>query len=170
MRWHSALWVWNRPLAVAGEIPQLADGRRRHEAAPQQPMLQQLRQPGRVTDIGLAAGQDLDVAGIDEHERNASLLQHIPDGLPVLAGGLHHHLGDGFGGQPVGQRLQPRGEGRERPHFLVAAAVPVGHAHAGHHLVLGDIQPGAARVNQLHVDTSPWPVGGARQGRPSQRR
>ena len=35
MRWHSALWVWNRPLAVAGEIPQLPDGRRRHEAAPQ---------------------------------------------------------------------------------------------------------------------------------------
>jgi hypothetical protein len=26
-------------LAVAGQIPQLADGRRRHEAAPQQPML-----------------------------------------------------------------------------------------------------------------------------------
>jgi hypothetical protein len=66
MRWPSALWVWNRPLAVAGEVPQLADGRRGHKAAPQQPMLQQLRQPGRVTDIGLAAGQDLDMPGVDQ--------------------------------------------------------------------------------------------------------
>src|SRR5215218_6318382 len=72
------------------------------------------------------------------------------DRLPVLAGGLHHHLGDALGLQPVRQGLQPRGEGRERPHLLVAATVPVGHAHAGHHLVFGDIQPGAARVKQLH--------------------
>jgi hypothetical protein len=42
----------DQPLAVAGEIPQLPDGRRRHEAAPQQPMLQQLRQPGRISHIG----------------------------------------------------------------------------------------------------------------------
>src|SRR5688572_373545 len=50
-------------LAIAGQVAQLTDRGRGHKAAPQQPMLQQLRQPGRVTDIGLAAGQDLDVAG-----------------------------------------------------------------------------------------------------------
>src|SRR5512133_3467915 len=33
MRWHSAVWVWKGPLAVAGQVPQLADGRRRDEAA-----------------------------------------------------------------------------------------------------------------------------------------
>jgi hypothetical protein len=48
----------DEPLAVAGQIPQLADRRRWHEAAAQQPTLQQLAQPGGITDIGLAAGQD----------------------------------------------------------------------------------------------------------------
>jgi hypothetical protein len=31
-------------------------------------MLQQLRQPGRVADIGLAAGQDLDMPGVDQQQ------------------------------------------------------------------------------------------------------
>jgi hypothetical protein len=149
----------DQPLAVAGEIPQLADGRRRHEAAPQQPMLQQFRQPGRVADVGLAARQDLDVAGVNQHELEACLLQHIPDRLPVLAGGLQHHLGDALTGQPAGQRLQPRGEGRERPHLLGSAPAPVGHTDAGHHLVLGDVQPGAARVHQLHHRHLPMACG-----------
>jgi hypothetical protein len=113
-------------------------------------MLQQLGQPGGIGHVGLAAGQDLDLAGVDQHELEAVLLQHPPHWLPVLAGGLHHHLGDALGGQPPGQRLQSRGEGRERPHLLVASAAPLGHAHAGHHLVLGHIQAGAARHQQLH--------------------
>jgi RNA polymerase sigma-70 factor, ECF subfamily len=49
----------DEPLAVAGQIPQLADRRRRHEAAAQQPTLQQLSKPGGITDIGLAAGRIL---------------------------------------------------------------------------------------------------------------
>src|SRR5215218_1743050 len=48
----------DQAFAVAGQIPQLADRRRRHEAAAQQPTLQQLSKPGRVADVGLAAGQD----------------------------------------------------------------------------------------------------------------
>jgi hypothetical protein len=48
----------DQPLAVAGQVAQLADGRRGHEAAAQQPTLQQLTQPGGITDVGLAAGQD----------------------------------------------------------------------------------------------------------------
>jgi hypothetical protein len=59
----------DEPLAVAGEIPQLPDGRRGHEAASQQPMLEQLRQPGGIGHVGLAAGQDLDLTGVDQHER-----------------------------------------------------------------------------------------------------
>jgi hypothetical protein len=48
----------DQPLAVADKIPQLPDLRRGHEAAAQQPTLQQLTQPGRIADVGLAAGQD----------------------------------------------------------------------------------------------------------------
>jgi hypothetical protein len=97
----------DEPLAVTGQIPQLTDRGRGHEAAPQQPVFQQLGQPGGVADIGLAAGEDLDVAGVDQQQLEACPLEHVPDGLPVLAGGLHHHLGDLLGGQPAGQRLQP---------------------------------------------------------------
>jgi hypothetical protein len=149
------VWAWNRPLAIAGEIPQLPDRGRRHEAAPQQPMLQQLRQPGRVADIGLAAGEDLDLPGVDQQQLEAPLLKDPPDGLPVLAGGLHHHLGDPLGGQPPSQRLQPRGEGLERPHLLVAATVPAGHAHASHHLVLATSNPAQRGTSSSTVDTSP---------------
>jgi hypothetical protein len=34
------------------------------------------------------------VAGVDQQQLEPALLQHVPDRLPVLAGGLHHHLGD----------------------------------------------------------------------------
>jgi hypothetical protein len=90
-------------------------------------------------------------------------------GFQLLARGLHHHLGDPLAGQPGSQRLQPRGERLERPHLLVASTVPVRYAHAGHHLVFGDIQPGAACYQQLHRRHLPFLLGGARQGLPSQR-
>jgi hypothetical protein len=64
-RWTSAVWAWTRPLAVAGQVAQLADWGWGNEAAPQQPVLQQLRQPGGISHIGLAPGHDLDVAGVD---------------------------------------------------------------------------------------------------------
>ena len=40
-------------------------------------------QPGGVARVGLAAGQDLDVAGVDQQQREAPLLQHVPAGLPA---------------------------------------------------------------------------------------
>jgi hypothetical protein len=156
IRWHSALWAWNGPLAVAGEIAQLPDGRRGHEAAPQQPTLQQLSKPGGIADVGLAARQDLDVAGVDQQQLQPALLQHIPTGLPVLPRRLHHHLGDALPLQPVGQGLQARGERRVGADLLAASsptptrAGRVRDADAGHHLVLADIQPRGAFHDQLH--------------------
>src|SRR5829696_5088104 len=146
----------DEPLAVAGQIPQLADRRRRHEAAAQQPTLQQLTQPGGITDIGLAAGQDLDVAGVDQQQLEPALFQHIPDRLPVLAGGLHHHLGDALGLQPVRQGLQAGGERRVSADLLAATpATPtdtssIRDADAGHHLLLADIQRRGPFHDQLH--------------------
>jgi hypothetical protein len=154
----------DQPLAVADKIPQLADGRRRHEAAPQQPMLQQLRQPGRVTDIGLAAGEDLDVPGVDQQQLEAPPLKDIPDGLPVPAGGLHHHLGDLLAGQPVGQRLQPRSEGLKRPHLLGSAAAPIGVRTQATTSSLATPNPAQRATSSSTVDTSPargWAPGRA---------
>jgi hypothetical protein len=44
-------------------------------------VLQQLAQPGRVANVSLAAGQELDVAGVDQQQLQPALLQHIPEGF-----------------------------------------------------------------------------------------
>ena len=146
----------DEPLAVADKVPQLPDLRRGHEAAAQQATLQQLTQPGGIADVGLAAGQDLDVAGIDQQQLQPALRQHIPTGLPVLPRRLHHHLGDALGLQPVRQGLQAGGERRVGADLLAATpATPtdtssIRDADAGHHLVLADIQRRGPFHDQLH--------------------
>ena len=149
----------DQPLAVAGQVPQLPDRGRGHEAAPQQPVLEQLGQPLGVQTSLLRPGRILTWWALTSFSSKPALLQHVPDRLPVRAGGLHHHLGDALGGQPVGHRLQPRGEGRERPGLLGRPARPSGSAHAGHHLVLADVHPGAALTSRSTVAPSPWLVG-----------
>ena len=100
----------DEPFAVAGQVPQLADRRRGHEAAPQQAVFEQLGQPLGVQDVALAAGQDLHVVGVDQLQLERPLLEHVPDRFPVRAGGFHRDLGDALGGEPVGHRLQRAGE------------------------------------------------------------
>lgn len=67
-------------LAVAGQVTQGADRLGRDEARPQKPRLGELADPGSVGDIRLAAGDRLDVAGVDEHALEL-LLEHRPDGF-----------------------------------------------------------------------------------------
>jgi hypothetical protein len=62
------------------------------------------------------------VAGVDQQQLQPALLQHIPAGLPVLPRCLHHHLGNALGLQPVGQRLQARGERRVGADLLAASS------------------------------------------------
>jgi hypothetical protein len=90
------------------------------------------------------------VAGVDQQQLQPTLLQHIPDGLPVLAGRLQHDLSDAVVLEPLGQRRKPRAEGLVGTHLLAATAGPIGHANAGHDLVFGDIESGAAFVDHLH--------------------
>ena len=51
-----ALALTGLRLAVAGQVPERPDRFGRHEAALEQPRLQQLAQPGGVLHVGLAAG------------------------------------------------------------------------------------------------------------------
>jgi hypothetical protein len=74
----------DEPFAIAGEIPQLPNGRRGHEAAPQQAVFKQVGQPLGVGDVGLAARQDLDVVGVDQLELEAPVLQQVPHRLTLL--------------------------------------------------------------------------------------
>jgi hypothetical protein len=114
-------------------------------------MLQQLGQPLGVEHVALAAGEDLDVAGVHQLEPEGPLLEHIPDGLPIRAGGFHHHLGHSLGAEPVGHRLELTGERLERPGLLAAtpATGPWG-PHAGDHLVLADVDTGTPLQQHVH--------------------
>src|SRR5215211_7545731 len=90
------------------------------------------------------------MAGVHQQQLQPTLLQHIPDGLPILAGRLQHDLGDVVVLEPLGQGLQTGAERRVGTHLLASPAGAIGHANAGHDLVLADIQSGAAFVDHLH--------------------
>jgi len=62
----------NQDLPIAGEISQLPNRRRGHEASPHEPMLQQLRDPDAVPHIGLPARKLRDVGGVQEQTGKAS--------------------------------------------------------------------------------------------------
>ena len=134
-----ALALLDLRLAIPGQVAQRADRLRRHEARPQQPGLGELAQPRRIRDVGLAAGDLLDVPGVDEQALEL-VLEDRPHRLPVHAGRLHRDLRDTVRGQPVTQRQQPRDRRRELRHMLLAPAPLRRHTHARGHLRLVNIQ------------------------------
>src|SRR3954470_7903149 len=90
---HLALTVADLALAIARQVAQRADRLGRHQAGPQQPGLEQLAQPLRVLDVGLAAGDLLDMARVDQQAVKV-VLEHRPDRLPVDPGRLHRNALD----------------------------------------------------------------------------
>jgi hypothetical protein len=78
-----------------GQVPQLTDRLGRHERATDQAVSAELGQPGRVSDIGLAARDRLHVPGVDQHHLDAGqVLEQVVERLPVVPGRLHHHARD----------------------------------------------------------------------------
>jgi hypothetical protein len=64
-------------------------------------MLQQLRDPGRILDVGLSPGNLLHMGGIDQQARKA-VLEHVVHHLPQKAPLLRH----GLDRDPVAELLQ----------------------------------------------------------------
>lgn len=105
----------------------------------------QLLNPLTVQNIRLASPDILDVVGVDQIDPKAAGFQDLVDGTPVDAGGLH---GDGLNlacSQPVGQRVQIGGEGREDSHRLDIAIF----GDAGVDLFRADIQARGVQVELL---------------------
>jgi hypothetical protein len=132
----------DEPLAVAGQVPQFADRRRRHEARPQHLPLGDLGQPHRIQPVGLRPPrQVLDVLGVDQPGLEP-VLQQIERRPPVLAGRLHHHPAHAERGQPVTQPEQRGGHRGDRPDLLHPPPTRARHPGAADHLGLAHIQRG----------------------------
>ena len=111
--------------AGAGQIPQLPDRRRRDERSTHQTVGAQLRQPGRIIDIGLAARQVLHMPGIDQHHLHPrKILQQVVERFPVVTSGLHHHACNLLGHQVISQREDLTGRRSPRRHRLHGLAPP----------------------------------------------
>ncbi len=142
-------------LARARQISQLRDWLRRHKAASNQAVRQQIRNPARVVDVALAPGNVADMRRVGQRQLHPSL-QHVPDRLPVHPGGFHSRMGALLFFQPVSQLHQlPRD--RPKRSKLTPYLSTLLHAHAGHHCVLVHVQSRAAPSDYLH---------NALQGRP----
>jgi hypothetical protein len=71
-------------------------------------------------------------------------------GFQLLAGRLHYHVRDALLGKPLGKGFKPRAERPNRAQLLAASHGAIGHANAGHDLVLADVESGAAFIDHLH--------------------
>ena len=130
----------NQGLPVPGQVPQFPDRLVRHEASPQKPVFQQLRDPGTVRHIGLSARHVLDMGRIDE-KNGESLFQNVVDGFPVDPCAFHRHMGHSQGFKPVPERQKIR---RHRPEGLdLLDRLPTwsGKANTDRYRVLVHVQP-----------------------------
>ncbi len=142
-------------LARPGEIPKLLDRRRRNEAAADQAMGQEIRDPRGVVHVALAARDVADVGGVSEHQGKAPL-EHVPDRLPIHARRLHRDVRAAVLREPIAQLLQPLGRRLERLDVLSHALLR-DQSGARDHRLLVYVQPCATRIQNLHRLLL-WPV------------
>ena len=119
------------------------------EASTSQPDGVEFAQPLTVLDIALAAGDVLDVAGVDEQNLDAACFEDVIDRDPVDAGGLHSDARDATGDEPVGEAFEVGGEG---PEGLDGRGVPIGWD--------GDVVLGRAAVDAGDIDLNAFEYGG----------
>ena len=80
-------------IAVAHEGAEGADRPHGAEAPAQEADTVEFAEPLTVLDVALAAGDVLDVAGVDEQDLDPAGFEDVVDRDPVDAGGLHGHAG-----------------------------------------------------------------------------
>ena len=138
----------HQALAVPEEGPDGTDRLGRAEGGAEEADGVQVLEPLAVLDVGLPAGDVLDMARVDQADLEAARLQDLVQGDPVHAGGLHGHGGDAALREPVREGVQVRREGPEAPDGLRVAV----ERHA--HVELGgpDVDARGVRVQDRHGD------------------
>src|SRR5262249_7433426 len=145
--------VLNENLTVPREVREFAYRRRRHEAAPQQPVLQALRDPRTVLHVGLPTRNLFDVGGVAEQTREV-LFEDVVNRLPVTSGALQGHVGDSVSFQPITQGQQLRCRRPKGPHLLFARSPQPRYPHARRYRLLVYVQPTHPVDQPLHRATS----------------
>jgi hypothetical protein len=84
----------------------------------------------------------LDIFGVDQPHLEALRFEQIERRLPIIAGCLHHHPGDGELTQPVSHHQQRPGHRRMRAHLLPppTPGTITRHPHTTDQFGLADIQ------------------------------
>ena len=121
----------------------------------------ELLEPLAIEHVGLASRNTLEVAGIDQPDGKAPLLEDLEQGDPVDAGGFHDHGGDVAAGQPLGQGIEIGGEGAEPSHVAPVGVASRGHGHEvafGGHVDAGSVEIDLCKLRgQLRDPLFPTP-------------
>ena len=141
--------VLTQGFAGARQVPQVADRRRGHEAAPHEPVLYQWRDPHAVLHVRFPPGDPGDVRGIGEEARDR-LFEDVEHRLPVHARALHRGVGHALRLQPLAQREQLRDRRAEGPHLLPTAAPRARHADTHRHRLLVHVEPREPLQHLVH--------------------
>ena len=151
--------------AMAGQVPQLALRSGRHKAAAQQAVLQQLRNPLRVLDVALAAGNLFQFPRVHQQQLETPV-QDVPHRLPQDSGGFHGDVRHAVGRQPVRQLPKILGHGAEGTQIRLHFPRGVDATNRRDDRFLVQVQPCDTLVNDIH-DTSSYALqrlGGIERG------
>jgi hypothetical protein len=136
-------------LAVAGQIPQLADRLGRHKRGPHQAVLDQPADPLRVLDVGFASRNVAQVPGIQQPALHG-VFEDIKHRLPIHPGRFHPDPAHPRSDQPVLQGQQVSRHRLECAGCLLACASFPRRANTRHHGVLVDVEASAALHHNVH--------------------
>src|SRR5436309_1917745 len=137
-------------LTGPGEVPQLLDGLRGDEAAPDEAVGQQVGDPRGVIHVALAAGNVADVPGVGEDQLEVAL-EHMPDRLPVHPARLHGDVRTAVGREPVAER-EHLGRRCTEGTYVVGDCFTGARARARDDRLLVHVQTGALGMKDVHRD------------------
>ncbi len=121
----------------------------RDKARLEQPEGGKVRQPRRILHVRLAAGNSLDVGGIDHNQLERAIAQYPPDRHPIDPGRLHRDQLASTRRQPFQKRQQPVRR-RVKSAVFPRRLIPGHRAYTPNNVVLVNIQSSHTLVKHFH--------------------
>ena len=135
--------IFDENVPLADESPEGADLWGGDERAAEEAVGVELLDPLAIEDIGLLAGDILDVSGIDDEDLKTVLFEDFEGRDPVDAGGFHSNGGDLGFFEPVSEGMEIGGESGKLPDGSVETAF----GDSGPNLLIADIETGSVEID-----------------------